>query len=177
MLIGLLAVVVLAGVFYGLQRSRRSPDFIEYAVGAERKQAFVEYFLPLINAENQRIQEDRSRLLALRGRGDLGFIDKGWVRGLAEHYQLEDFEFGSDQHWEDLIARVDVIAISLVLAQSANESGWGTSRFAREANNFFGHWCFQRGCGLVPAARAEGANHEVAVFRSASDSLQRYLLG
>ncbi len=71
--------------------------------------------------------------------------------------------------------RVNVIPPSLALAQAANESGWGTSRFAREANNYFGQWCYETGCGLVPARRDKNKTHEVAAFESPKESVGRYI--
>ena len=35
---------------------------------------------------------------------------------------------------------MDVIPVSIALAQAAKESGWGTSRFALEGNAIFGQW-------------------------------------
>ena len=57
-----------------------------------------------------------------------------------------------------LFSKIDEVPASLVLAQSANESGWGTSRFAIEARNMFGIWCFREGCGIKPLERAAGKN-------------------
>ena len=68
-----------------------------------------------------------------------------------------------------------MIPNSLALVQAANESAWGTSRFARDANNYFGQWCFTRGCGLIPANRIEGAHHEVQRFSSPKESVASYL--
>ena len=65
--------------------------------------------------------------------------------------------------------------MSLVLAQAANESGWGTSRFARQANNYFGMWCYQAGCGLKPRQRDQGQSHEVKHFKHVQDSVISYL--
>jgi Bax protein len=70
---------------------------------------------------------------------------------------------------------VDAVPDHLVLAQAANESAWGTSRFAREGNNLFGQWCFRQGCGLVPASRPDGATYEVARFESVSQSIGSYM--
>ena len=75
---------------------------------------------------------------------------------------------------KELIRRVDVIPTSLVLAQAANESAWGTSRFAREGNNIFGQWCFDEGCGLVPNRRGEDASHEVRAFASVEAAVRAY---
>jgi Bax protein len=63
----------------------------------------------------------------------------------------------------------------MALAQAAKESGWGTSRFAANGNNFFGQWCFKQGCGLIPKARKASSSHEVAVFNSAKESVQAYM--
>ena len=70
--------------------------------------------------------------------------------------------------------RVDVIPLPLVLVQAANESAWGTSRFSRIGLNFFGIWCYQQGCGMVPGSRNTGANHEVAAFQSLEEAVTRY---
>ena len=75
---------------------------------------------------------------------------------------------------DELLVRVDIIPVSLALAQAANESAWGTSRFAREGNNIFGQWCFDEGCGLVPGQRADDASHEVRSFSSVEASVRAY---
>ena len=74
-----------------------------------------------------------------------------------------------------LLKRMDVIPPSLAMAQAANESAWGTSRFAREGNNLFGQWCFRRNCGIAPAQRVEGATHEVRVFKKPYNSVVAYV--
>jgi len=70
---------------------------------------------------------------------------------------------------------VDTIPPSLALAQAANESAWGTSRFARQAHNYYGQWCFEKGCGIVPDRRDANKSHEVAAFDSPRESVARYL--
>ncbi|MDX8381543.1 MAG: glucosaminidase domain-containing protein, partial [Ghiorsea sp.] len=77
--------------------------------------------------------------------------------------------------WAALLKRVDTVPLELVLSQAANESAWGTSRFARKANNLFGQWCFTKGCGLVPSRRNAGSTHEVAAFKSPQLSVRSYL--
>ena len=65
--------------------------------------------------------------------------------------------------------------MSLALAQSANESAWGTSRFALKANNLFGQWCFSKGCGIVPLSRPVGAKFEMAKFTNPEQSVVAYM--
>jgi Bax protein len=75
-----------------------------------------------------------------------------------------------------LLKRVDTIPVSLALAQAANESAWGTSRFALEGNNLFGQWCYDEGCGLVPNRRRANASHEVQSFESIEAAVRAYFM-
>jgi len=76
----------------------------------------------------------------------------------------------------ELLRRTDEIPVALVLAQAANESGWGTSRFAREGNSLFGQWTFRKSTsGLVPDSRSQDAAHRVRSFESIRASVRAYL--
>lgn len=153
-----------------------SPNFSKFDAGDERKQAFIDYFVPLIKATNTEILKDRETALELRNSSaDLGFLERRSLHSLAERYALKEFDEENTQHWQELLKRVNTVPPSLALAQGANESGWGTSRFAQEGNNYFGQWCFQPGCGLVPKSRTAGKTHEVAKFSSAAESVQAYI--
>lgn len=152
-----------------------APDFSDYAAGDARKEAFFDYMVPLVRQENEAILSSRERLLAIQEEGAPGWVDRRWMSLLAERYELDDFDATDATHRAHLIKRVDKVPPSIALAQAANESAWGTSRFARLGNNYFGQWCFVAGCGLVPEARNEGASHEVAAFESVRESVRRYM--
>jgi len=153
-----------------------SPDFTLYEAGPERKEAFFSYFLPLIEQRNEELLAIREELQELKARpGALSFFERLQVRDLAETYEVADFDLADPADWELLIRRIDIVPPSLALAQAANESAWGTSRFAREGNNFYGHWCYVEGCGIVPAQRETDARHEVADFASPEESVERYI--
>jgi Bax protein len=152
------------------------PDFTEYAAGSERKQAFFSYFLPLIEEKNQAIQRSRLELLEWhRSRDSIGWWDEDHIQEIAARYRIEDFDIDSDTEWQTLLRRVDIVPPSLALAQAANESAWGTSRFARQAHNYYGQWCFKKGCGIVPDRRDANKFHEVAAFDSPRESVAMYL--
>lgn len=156
--------------------SPSSPNFSKFAAGDERKQAFTSYFVPLIKAKNTEILKDRATAIALRNNSTtLGFFDRRSAHSLAEDYAIREFDEGNTQHWNELLNRVNTVPPSLALAQAANESAWGTSRFAQEGNNYFGQWCFQPGCGLIPKSRTAGKTHEVAKFSSPAQSVQAYI--
>lgn len=151
------------------------PDFTEVPAGEARKSAFFSYLTPLIRVENERVLSQREALKAVIERGHAGWAERRWLRRLATEYELDGLDVEGPEDWGLLLRRVDLVPPSMALAQAANESAWGTSRFARLGNNFFGQWCYQPGCGLVPNARNEGATHEVAAFRSPQISVRRYM--
>lgn len=135
---------------------------------AEKKQQFFDALRPVIIAENERIADIRAMIVEARQSGG------GNARSIAS---IAD-DFGvewSGKEWKQLVARVDSVPMTLVMAQAANESSWGQSRFAQLGNNLFGQWCFEAGCGIVPANRAEGADHEVRKFDSINASVRSYL--
>ena len=152
------------------------PDFEMIPAGRERKAAFFGYFLPLVNDQNQSIEKTRQKLNDWNSKRDnissQGAIE---ISKIATRYRMTDFDISNDENWEKLLNRVDVVPASLALAQAANESAWGTSRFARKAYNFFGQWCFKKGCGLVPKKRDANKTHEVAAFSSPNDSVKMYI--
>jgi Bax protein len=93
-----------------------------------------------------------------------------WMSRLAHDYGLKEIDFAA------LKARVDIIPASLALAQAANESGWGTSRFVREGNALFGQWTWDSSQGIAPKDRQEGkGNYSVRSFPDLGGSVSAYM--
>jgi Bax protein len=152
------------------------PEFGEFPAGRERKAAFFGYFLPIIENQNREILATREKLDDwYQNPHKISARDATEISEIAARYRIGDFDIESDVSWNELFNRVDVVPPSLALAQSANESAWGTSRFAREGLNFFGQWCFKKGCGLVPKKRDANKTHEVAAFDSPQESVRMYI--
>ncbi|MTI12738.1 glucosaminidase domain-containing protein [Sansalvadorimonas verongulae] len=149
------------------------PDFTAIQNVQEKKDAFFSYFLPMVEHQNRMILKHRSRLIALRANGTSSESEQAWLDTMGRIYRVPGVH--DDAWFAEMLMRVDIIPPSLALAQAANESGWGTSRFAREGNNYFGQWCFTKGCGLVPNSRASGFSHEVRKFDEVSDSVRSYM--
>lgn len=76
---------------------------------------------------------------------------------------------------EGLLERVDAVPTSIILAQGALESSWGSSRFTREGNSLFGMWTWKTR-GMIPTRRDEGKTHKVKVYDSVLDSVRAYHL-
>jgi uncharacterized FlgJ-related protein len=145
---------------------------------SQSKRDFVKTLLPLISYQNQNILLERSKLEELRAslidyntlsKTDLKFLNK-----ISKKYRIKT----ADKHKYDLVNellnRVDIIPNSIVLAQAANESGWGTSRFATEFNALFGEYTYDYSDGVVPLLREEGEKHLVKTFASVDKSVQSY---
>lgn len=161
----------------GVQDKTETPDFNSYTDVNQKKEAFFDYIRPHVEHQNQLISEQRKELLDLAKNASsepLSGSDLDEVTDIAKQYRYEPKQFGAEE-MNELLSRVDTIPENLVLIQAANESGWGTSRFAREANNFFGEWCFSKGCGVVPNQRAAGKTHEVAKFDNVEGSVASYV--
>jgi len=139
----------------------------------ERKSVFLQMMLPLVLRANERIAADRARLLEIKADLDAGRSlaapDKAWLALISKDYGARRDDI------DTLIARVDVVPTSLALAQAAVESGWGTSRFAREGNALFGQWTTERGNGMVPAEREAGMRHKVRSFEAPLEAVLSYM--
>lgn len=151
------------------------PDFRAIPDPDARKARFFAYLGPTVQRINAELREQRERLLRLadqQRRDALTRADRRWLDALAAHYRVS--ADAPEARIAELTRRLDTLPPALVVAQAAIESGWGTSRFAREANNLFGEWCFERGCGLVPKRRSEDASHEVRWFPNVMESIRSY---
>lgn len=154
------------------------PDFASIEDVDVKKQQFFDYLEDYVIAENEAIAEVREELQSFAdiANSGVGFSnrEREWILDLADYYRIDTTEKSDREIANELMLRVDGIPVSLVLAQAANESAWGTSRFALEGNNIFGQWCFEEGCGIVPSRRRSGATHEVKRFDSISESISGY---
>ena len=140
------------------------PIFSSIKNTATRKALFFNYLLPEIKLNNAKITKLRNSIINDE-------LSQDELAELANKYRLDN---GISK--EDMLASIDVLPPSLILAQAANESDWGRSRFAKKYNNYFGIWCFSKGCGTIPKNREKGAKHEVAIFRSLKDGIEYYML-
>ena len=85
------------------------------------------------------------------------------------------YKIKKDAPKEEYLKVIDIIPLSLVLAQAAIESGWGKSRFFKEANNIFGQWTWS-GKGLTPSNRDAGKKHKIKIFQSLQSSVAGYMI-
>lgn len=143
-----------------------------------RKRLFFKIMLPLVLLANNEILLERQQLLDLETQfvenGSLSAADQLVISDMAARYRLDLDAVALADAFTILRRRIDVIPVDLALAQAANESAWGTSRFTRVANNLFGQWTFIRGQGIVPDSRPEGESYEIRQFDTIFDSVRGY---
>lgn len=151
------------------------PDFASITDIKEKKSAFFNYLYPLIKQANNEVSLEQKKFQTLGQQSQaLSLAQVSSIKKTAKTYKVK-CETAGKACATAISNKIGMIPPSLILAQAANESAWGTSRFAVEGNNFFGQWCFKKGCGLTPADRNTGASHEVRKFDSALDSVKSYI--
>lgn len=141
-----------------------------------QRQAFGRIMRPMIEKANAQILQERTFIQSFFKRylpqffRNIPGADLRQLSKIREKYRIQGLY--DHQAYE---RRVDVIPVSLALAQAAIESGWGKSRFVRLANNIFGHWTWGN-VGIIPENREEGKTHRIRIFKSLQDSVDGYVL-
>ncbi|MFH1497870.1 MAG: glucosaminidase domain-containing protein [Verrucomicrobiota bacterium] len=173
------ATAITLGVVHRRPVRERLPDFTAITDTSERKAAFFNYLAPLARQVNAEQTNTRKRLLAidetLANRETPALPRRDFVRTTAARHGVGPADEIDRVLLARLLSRVDTVPPSLILAQAAIESGWGTSRFARQGNSLFGLRCYQPGCGIVPARRPPGARFEVAAYPDPTASVRAYV--
>ena len=145
---------------------------------SRKKSIFVQTLLPMILLANKEITEERADLLNLQrllaNNQTLKETQLHRLSTLQQRYAVKG-EPTASKTLAQLQRRIDQVPAELALAQAANESAWGTSRFSQQGNNLFGEWTFTPGTGIIPEGRPEGATYEVRRFNTLYDSIRSYL--
>jgi len=133
----------------------------------KKRELFIKIILPLILDENNKIIEDRKKLFKILGKNFNTVGERVWLKRRFKEYKIDD------QDLSKLKMRMDIIPVSIALAQAANESGWGTSRFALEGNALFGQWTWSKK-GISPKDKDPNQSHKVLQFQVLKASVKAY---
>ncbi len=132
-----------------------------------KRELFIKIVLPLILYENEKIIDDRKRLFKILGKNFNSPGEKVWLNRRFKEYKIEDKDLA------ELKMRMDIIPVSIAVAQAANESGWGTSRFALEGNALFGQWTWSKK-GISPKNKDPDQSHKILQFQILKASVRAY---
>ena len=133
----------------------------------KRKNLFIKIILPLVLEENNRIIIDRKKLFTILNKNKNSKDEIKWLNQKFKQYGVVNKDLAT------LKVRMDIIPVSLAIAQAAKETGWGTSRFAIEGNALFGQWTWS-GEGIKPAGADTDATYKVMKFNVLKASVRAY---
>jgi len=139
----------------------------EIESSGKRKSLFIKIILPLVLEENNRIIIDRKKLFSILNKNKNSKDEINWLNQKYKQYGVVNKDLAT------LKVRMDIIPVSLAIAQAAKETGWGTSRFAIEGNALFGQWTWS-GEGIKPAGADTDATYKVMKFNVLKASVRAY---
>ena len=133
----------------------------------KKKDTFIKIVMPLILDENNKILENRKKLFKILGKQNNSRGERVWLKRRFEDYGIKNEDV------TELKMRMDIIPVSIAIAQAAKESGWGTSRFALEGNAMFGQWTWGKK-GISPLKREKNQDHKILKFPILRSSVKAY---
>ena len=133
----------------------------------QKREVFIKIILPLILDENAKITKDRKKLFKIISKNFNTVGERVWLKRRFKEYKIDD------QDLAKLKMRMDIIPVSIAIAQAANESGWGTSRFALEGNALFGQWTWSKK-GISPKNKDPNQSHKILQFQILKASVRAY---
>ena len=146
-----------------------------------KKQLFIKMMLTIALKVDEEIELERKDFLSIYEKIEkeepLSKEDKIKIDGFAKKYRTKS-KFSDDRKYpvlvKSLFNKIDILPPSMVIAQAIEESGWGTSRFARLGNALFGEWSWD-GTGMIPRGREKGEIYRVKTFKTTLDSVRSYM--
>jgi uncharacterized FlgJ-related protein len=146
-----------------------------------KKRLFFRGLAPLVLRANELIMIDRDHLKNIRSSFDQNSSipekEQVWIEKLAQVYKVNLIDGQvTTSVFNELWLKVDIVPVSLALAQAAEESGWGTSRFAAEGNAVYGQWTWGENAIKPEQQRKELGNYGIASFETLQQSVSAYML-
>jgi len=136
---------------------------------ADKKQRFIALLLPAILISKQKHQQQRQKLDKILATDHPTNLEQTWLNRQMALYDVETPA--------QLKQRMINLPNSLILAQAALETGWGSSRFFVKANNVFGIWSFDPDeKRMMASQQREGKKIYVKRYDSLLGAIDDYFL-
>jgi len=146
---------------------------------ARKKKLFISILLPIILRGNEIVIEEQISMKTAFSENNIEKIEYYSKRYKVKNWKKINFYNMSFAQMikikEELLKKINQIPVSMMLAQAAIESGWGSSRFAKEGNALFGEWTWKKNSGLKPRGNVN-AKFAVKSFINISASVNSYIL-
>lgn len=132
----------------------------------QKKARFLKEIVPAVEEAKRRLKKTYDAVEAYERDGSGGLSEADIERLLAS-YRVKGIPC--------LLSRLKTNPTSLVVAQAALETGWGTSRFYKEANNVFGIWSYNPNEPRMAASKTrDGTVIYVRKYASLEASIEGY---
>ncbi len=136
---------------------------------AQKKRTFIDMMLPSILIAKHNLVEDKQHLLALLKKDNLTKSDRLWLTKKRHLFKAKSND--------ELYEKMEIHPTSIIIAQAIIESGWGTSKFFKKANNVFGVWSFNSNDKRMAASEKRGKKTVyLKKYDSVEESIADYLL-
>lgn len=134
---------------------------------SEKKQKFFAMMLPAVLVAKTNLDLTRKEVGALSMKKKLSASDKVFLNRLMKKFKTNNIQ--------ELNIRLHTFPVSIVLAQAAIESGWGTSRFFLKGNNPFGIWSFDSKHNRIAASSTrDGTKVYLRKFSNLEQAIDAY---
>jgi len=112
----------------------------------EKKIIFIKNIIPAILQSRNKLLATYKSVKELKN-DNLTIQDEEYLNILYKNYRIKKGDV------KKLLLAIKPHSVSVIIAQAVLESGWGTSRFYKEANNIFGIWSFNEEDERIKARR------------------------
>ena len=139
---------------------------------SQKKKNFIKSIYPIIKDSNNAILEQRKILFSIDKKikdNNLNVLESAILKKLFKEYKIKDNDIS------ELKKRIDIVPISLAIAQAAIESGWGTSRFALEGNALYGQKIIGKEVNGIKPNEISNPKIKVRIFDNLNDSVDAYI--
>ncbi|MTI29458.1 glucosaminidase domain-containing protein, partial [Xanthovirga aplysinae] len=139
----------------------------------DKKAHFIELVFPSILLARQQFENEYNKTLRINEA-----INQDKIISASDSLFIrKKFEEFNTKNLNELLLKLKPHPASLILAQAALESGWGTSRFFKEGNNVFGIWSFSSKDKRIKAKEnREGQAIHVKKYDNLEESISDYLM-
>ena len=138
----------------------------------EKKKQFITNLLPIIHSANYDILKKSDLFFKIEKKiqnNNLNVLEAAILKKLFNEYKVKN------NNLAELKKRIDIVPISLVIAQAAIESGWGTSRFAIEGNAYFGQKVIGKKTNGIKPIENKDPLIKVRALATLNNSVKAYL--
>ena len=158
-------------------------DFDTITDFKRRNELFIQILTPLALKINQEIMHERKEMLKLQqifqNKQQLSPQEVEQLEALAQKYDVFTRLKGNDRiklQFNQLKLKINQVYPSFLIAVSAIETDWGSSRIVKEGNALYKELVWHSTEGLEPEGETEDHTYKIRIFPNLYESMKSYAL-